>query len=399
MEQKGNWLEKIIIIFTTAVITFLMSIVILTNKYGHDDISILNNFSSKYYILDEIMETLKQKYVDEIDEEKLIEGAAQGMVAAVGDEYTTYISKEDAGNFETAILGSFDGIGIYIGANTDNNQIVVIAPIEGSPADEADIKPNDIILKVDDVEYNADSMDVAVSKIKGTPGTTVKLTIKRDNEIIEKEVKRETVKLTHVETEVLDKNIGYVKLSSFDQGCSTEFEEKVEELINEEKVKGLIIDLRNNPGGILTEVIKIADYLLPECNIVSIQDSEGGQIIYKSSNASYVDLPIVVLTNGNSASASEILAGAIKDNGKGKIVGKTTYGKGTVQEVISLSDGSIVKITTNKYYTPSGVEINKVGIIPDVEVDISEEYKNSLDIPQNKDAQLKKAIEEINKML
>lgn len=399
MKQKGNWLEKIIIIFTTAVITFLMSIVILTNKYGYDDISILNNFSSKYYILDEIMETLKQKYVGEIDEEKLIEGAAQGMVAAVGDEYTTYISKEDAENFETAILGSFDGIGIYIGADTENNQIVVIAPIEGSPADEAGIKPNDIILKVDDVEYNADSMDVAVSKIKGTPGTTVKLTIKRDNEIIEKEVKRETVKLTHVETEVLNKNIGYVKLSSFDQGCSAEFEEKVNELINEEKVKGLIIDLRNNPGGILTEVIKIADYLLPECNIVSIQDNEGGQIIYKSSDASYVDLPIVVLTNGNSASASEILAGAIKDNNKGKIVGKTTYGKGTVQEVISLSDGSVIKITTSKYYTPSGVEINEIGIVPDVEVEISEEYKNSLDIPQNKDTQLKKAIEEINKML
>jgi len=398
MEQTKKWLERVLTIFTTAVITFLMSVVILADKSDNNDVSIFKTDASKYYILNEIVEKLDKKYVEEIDEEKLIEGAAKGMVDAVGDEYTAYISKEDAESFETAIMGSFDGIGVYIGADTENNQIVVIAPIEGSPADKEGIKPNDIIIKVDDVEYNADSMDLAVSKIKGLPGTKVKLTIKRDNEIIEKEVTRQTVKITHVETDVLNNNIGYVSLSSFDQGSSTEFKDKVNKLIDEEKVKGLIIDLRSNPGGILDEVVAIADYLLPDCEIVSTLNNEGKKIIYKSSDTQSIDLPIIILTNENSASASEILAGAIKDNNKGKIVGKTTFGKGTVQEVISLSDGSILKVTTSKYYTPSGEEINKVGIAPDVEVDISKEYENSLDIPQNKDTQLKKAIEEINKM-
>lgn len=417
MEQKNSWFERIILVLTTAIITFLLTVVVIEDRSlksnGLDDnqnsigslfSQMFNNnneeVTSKNSLLSEIKEKLNRKYVDPdgIDEDKLIEGAAAGMVEALGDEYTVFVSKSDASEYETAILGAFDGIGVYIGADTTTNQIIVIAPIEDSPAAKAGILPNDVILKVDDVEYDASTMETAVSKIKGTVGTKVKLTIKRNEEVKDIEVERANIKLTHIKTEVLKNNIGYVEISSFDEGCSEEFEEKVTKLIEEEKVESLIIDLRNNPGGILDEVIKIADFILPEGKIVSIKDNTKKEVVYKSSDTKSLDLPIVVLVNANSASASEILAGAIQDNEKGKIIGNVTFGKGTVQEIMKLSNGGLLKVTTSKYYTPNGTEINHVGVKPDIEVSLPDEYKNSLEVPQDKDTQLKKAIEEIKNM-
>jgi len=408
-KRENKWLERIVLVGTTFIITFLITAIIVINKFNinyqntNNDpgtiLSILSegdNNNSKYNILNEITALLDAYYLRDIDKEKLIDGAAKGMVEAVDDVYTEYIPKSDTQEFTETITGTFEGIGIYVSANTETNEIVVISPIKDSPAEKAGIQAEDVIIKVDGVEYNAETLNEAISKMKGEEGTTVKITIKRDNKTLDVNVKREKIKTTHVETEVLDKNIGYVTIATFDEGCYDEFKEKVDNLIKEKKVKGLIIDVRNNPGGILTEVLKIADYILPECEIISIVDKNSNRKVYKS-DSNHIDVPIIVLINEGSASASEILAGTIKDNDRGKLIGNTTYGKGVVQEVRKLSDGSMLKITVSEYYTPSNNKIDGNGIEPDIEVDLPKEYENSLTIPQNKDTQLKKALEEIKK--
>lgn len=409
-KRENRWLERVILVATTFIITFLITAVIIINKFNinYDNLSnnpnaILSILSSsennmtKYNLLTEITALLEKYYLRGIDYDKLIDGAAKGIVEAVDDVYTEYIPKSETQEFKEEITGLFQGIGIYILANENTNEIVVISPIKDSPAEKAGIQSNDIITKINDVEYNAETMDDAISHIKGEEGTNVKITVKRDNKILDFNIKREKIKITHVETEVLDKNIGYVKISTFDEECYNEFKEKVDKLIKEEKIESLVIDLRNNPGGILNEVIKIADYLLPKCEIISIVDKNSNKQVYNS-DSNYIDIPIVVLINKNSASASEILAGTIKDNNRGILIGNTTYGKGVVQEVRRLSNGGMLKITVSEYYTPSNSKIDGEGIKPNIEIDLPDEYKNKIIVPKDKDTQLKRALEEAKKL-
>ena len=231
--------------------------------------------------------------------------------------------------------------------------------------------------------------------IKGEVGKSVKLKIQRGDQILEFDVPRENIKLHQVYTEVLENQIGYMDIYSFDEGTSDQFKDKYNEL-KEKGIKALIIDLRNNPGGIVKEATGIADAMLEKGKTILItKDKDGKEEITKSEEDPIVDVPVILLTNNNSASASEILAGALKDNGVAKIVGEKTYGKGVIQNVFTLSTGAGLKITTNEYFTPNNNKINKIGIEPDIEVSLPEELKDELNIPFEQDTQLKRAIEEL----
>ena len=240
-------------------------------------------------------------------------------------------------------------------------------------------------------------MTEASNKIKGEEGSTVKLELLRGNETITYEIKRENIKVNPVEAKVLQNNIGYIKFSSFDEDTAEDFKKKYEEL-NKQGIKSLIIDLRNNGGGIVTEALEIADYFTPKDSILLYEvDKNNKEEIEKSKNDAIINMPVIILTNENTASSSEILAGALKDLEKAKIVGTKTYGKGVIQEVLSLPDGSGIKITSEEYLTPNKTKINKVGIQPDVEIKLPETVKNILDVEEKDDTQLQKAIEMLKK--
>ena len=289
--------------------------------------------------------------------------------------------------------GNFVGIGIYMVKDTEANKIMVLSPIKGSPAEKAGILPGDLIVSVDGVQYTAEEMSVASNKIKGEEGTNVKIEILRGTETKSFELKRENIKVNPVEGKVLQNNIGYIEFSSFDEGTANEFKAKFEEL-SKQGIKSLIIDLRNNGGGIVDEALEIADYILAKDDVILYEvDKNNKEKIEKAKNDPIINMPIVVLTNENTASSSEILAGALKDHNKAKIVGKKTYGKGVIQQLLTLPDGSGLKITAEEYLTPNKTKINKIGIEPDEKVELPDTVKNVLTIEEKDDTQLQKAIE------
>ena len=342
---------------------------------------------SKYKML------IDKYFLGEVDEEKLKEGAIKGYIEGLGDEYTEYISKEDMKDYLEDTTGNFVGIGIYMVKDTETNKVMVLAPIKGSPAEKAGVLPGDLIISVDGVQYSADEMSVAANKIKGEEGTTVKLELLRGTETLNFELIRENIKVNPVEGKVLKNNIGYIKFSSFDEETANEFKNRYEEL-EKQGIKSLIIDLRNNGGGIVDEALKIADYILDKDKIILYEvDKNNNEKIQKSKEDPIINIPIIVLTNNNTASSSEILAGALKDHEKAKIVGVKTYGKGVIQQLMTLQDGSGLKITSEEYLTPNKIKINKIGIEPDEKVELPEELRNKLTIEEKDDTQLKKAIE------
>lgn len=277
--------------------------------------------------------------------------------------------------------------------NTEYNKIQVLATIKGGSAEEAGIKAGDLILSVDGVNYSGEEMTEASKKIKGEEGSKVTLEILRDNQTLKFELTRKTVKVNQVEGKVLENNIGYIQFSSFDETTAEDFKAKYEELAKS-GITSLIIDLRNNGGGIVDEALEIADYISNKDDVLLYEvDKNNNETVRKSKNNPIINIPVVILTNENTASASEILAGALKDLGKAKIVGTKTYGKGVIQQILQLSDGSGIKITIEEYQTPNRNKINKVGIEPDVKVELPEEVQDKLVIEQSEDTQLQKAIE------
>ena len=386
--------KMVMLIIVVAIITFILTSVFMYNKLGNT-----SSYANTQIISSELVRkiyTLKQlinsEYVGEINEKDLINGAIKGYVEGIGDEYTEYFTKEEMEEFMTETEGNYVGIGIYMFQDTERNAVVVLSPIENSPAEKVGILPGDIITKVDGIEYTGEDFEKISSYIKGEEGTTVKLTILRDEKEIEFEVKRENIDIYPIESEILENNIGYINIASFDSECAKEFKEAYNKL-NKNNLKGLIIDLRNNGGGIVEETLEIADYMLDKEDIILItKDKDGNEKIEKSKNKPNITVPIVVLVNENTASASEILAGALKENDKASIVGKTTYGKGLIQELISLSDGSGLKITTEEYYTPNRNKINKIGVTPDKEVDLPEDIESSYNLERKDDTQLQEAI-------
>ena len=397
-ENKKQKIYKIImLIFVTALVTALITSVVVYN-YAINGNSMKITSSSTATDLEKSISKFKkiidEYYLGDVDEEKLKEGALKGYIEAIGDEYTEYYTKEEMDSFEEDTLGNFTGIGIYMVKDTENNVIKVLTPIDGTPAYNAGIQPGDIISKVDGVEYTGEQMTEAANKIKGEVGTTVKLGIIRGTENLELEIKRENIKINHVEGKTLDNNIGYLKLSTFDEGCADEFKQKYDELNANKNIKALVVDLRNNGGGLVEEALNIADYFTDkDSKLLITVDKKEKEEIRKAKQIKYINVPVVVLINENTASASEILAGALRDNGIAKIVGTKSYGKGVIQEVLTLQDGTGIKITTNEYFTPNKTKINKVGIEPDETVNLPETVKNVLTVEEKDDTQLQKAEE------
>ena len=393
--------KSLIIKFSLITIILVMLVAVAASEFtlyyyfktNNLEKSVVSENSEKN--IDAIADTLKnfRKEIDkvflgEIDEQKVLDETIKGYVKGLGDEYSEYMTKEEWDEFQSAALGNYVGIGIYM--TTDNNgNVIVLAPIKGSPAESAGLETGDIITAVNDENVLGTSSDDVSNKIKGEAGTEVKLTVLRDNEYIDMNVKREEIKVYHVEEKMLENNIGYMNLATFDEGCSDEFREKYQTLKNQ-GAKSLILDLRNNTGGLVDEALKIADMMIEKDKTLLITvDSKGNKEIDKAKEDPIVEGDIIVLTNEYSASASEILVGALKDNGRAKSLGTKTFGKGVIQNVFFLNDGSALKLTVNEYFTPNETKINKVGIAPDYEVELPEDSQE--------DVQLNKAIELLKK--
>ena len=391
--KKNNVYKIIMLVILTVAITFIITSIVMYNTLGKSNI--------KYIATDSIGRTFKtfhdfieKNYIGEIDEEKMLESAIKGYVEGLDDEYSEYITKEEMDEYMQDATGKYVGIGVYIANNTKTNQIVVLMPIKGSPAEEAGIKSGDVITKVDGVEYTGKQLSEASSALKKEEGTKVKVEILRETgEKVELEIERKSIKVNHIETKVLDNNIGYMEISTFDEGCYEEFKTKWEEL-SKENIKSLIIDLRNNGGGIVQEALDIADMMVEKDKTLLITSSKNkDEKVNKAKHDKTINLPIAILVNENTASSSEILSAAIKENNDNvTIIGKTTYGKGVIQTIYSLTDGSGIKLTTNEYYTPKHNSINKVGIKPDIEIEFPEN-ENIYAVEEKNDTQLQKAIE------
>lgn len=338
-----------------------------------------------------IQKVIDAYYLEEENVEDVKEGVYKGMVDALGDPYSVYFTKEEYDSFKESYTGEYCGIGASLLQDAETGIITIVKAFEGSPAKEAGLMTDDILYKVNEEEVTGQDLSEVVAKVKGLEDTTVKLTIVRDSEEIEMEVARKTISIPTVESEMLENNIGYILISEFDEVTTSQYAEAYNSL-KSQGMKSLIVDLRNNPGGGLSVVAEILDSVLPEGMIVYHEDKNGYREEYKSDAEHQIDIPLVVLVNGNSASASEIFAGAVKDYGIGTLIGTKTFGKGVVQQMIDLGDGSAMKVTISKYFTPNGVCIHGTGIEPDIELEFdSEAYKKD-----ESDNQLKKAIEVLN---
>ena len=398
--KKQRIYKTIMLVALTAFITCILTTAFLASKYniGDNPLSSLmgNNIAESDNVLSSLkaIETLIEKYyLHDIDEQELIDGAIDGYVSALGDPYTEYIPADEMKEYTENIMGNYVGIGIYMVQNVEKNVIEVLTPIKESPAEKAGILPGDIIVAVDGVEYTGEEMTTASNNIKGEEGTKVKLKILRGTETFEVEITRSKINTNPVISEKLDNNIGYLQISSFDEGTANEFKTKYEDLKKQE-ITSLIIDLRNNGGGLVDEALQIADCIVPKGKELLITvDKSNNEEIEKAEEDVLIDMPIVVLVNENSASASEILAGALKDLDEATLVGTTTYGKGVIQQILSLRNGSGLKVTVEEYYTPNRNKIDGVGIEPDEKVELPETVTNSLLVTREEDTQLQKAIE------
>lgn len=342
---------------------------------------------------------IDKNFLFDYKEEDLYEGSLKGMFANLGDPYTQYYSKDEFSKLMETLDGRYKGIGVLVQASKEGF-IKVVQVFDGSPASEAGLKEGDYIIKVEGKEYSADQMEEAVAIMKGEEDTNVKITVRRmkedgkNFEDIDMDVARRDVKVDTIDESLLgirDKKIGYIHIKSFDDVTGEDFEDSYKKL-KEAGMEGLVLDLRNNPGGSLDVCLDIADKFLDKGVIVTTED-KNGEVITEESDEEKDDIPMTVLVNENSASASEILSGALKDRDRAKIIGKKTFGKGIVQKLFPLEDGSGAKITISEYHTPSGAKINKVGVEPDIEVENSEEGLEISKENLSKDDQFKKALQ------
>nr|WP_296264318.1 S41 family peptidase [uncultured Merdimonas sp.] len=342
---------------------------------------------------DEKLSVLKglidENYIGETDEEALEEGIYKGYIQGLEDPYSVYYDEEETKDLYETTEGEYSGIGAVLSQNMDSGVITLVQIYEDSPADKAGLKDNDILTKVGDMEVTGMDLSEVVTYIKGEKGTDVDLTVLRGEEAEEITVTaaRDTVEAQTVEYEMLEDQIGYLSVTEFDSVTYDQYKEALDAL-TQQGMEGLVVDLRNNPGGNLNTVCDMLDLVLPEGTIVYTEDKDGNRETATSDDEHQIDVPMAVLVNGNSASASEIYAGAIQDYGIGTIVGTQTYGKGVVQQIFDLGDGTSVKLTIAEYYTPNGRNIDGEGITPDVEV----EYEADESDPEA-DNQLEEAVD------
>ena len=331
---------------------------------------------------------LETYYYEDVSREELADGVLYGLMETVGDPYTCYYSVEEMEELTADIEGIFHGIGAYLEMDYDKGYAKISGIIDGTPASQSDIKVGDYVIKVDGVDTYEMTLTDVVAMIRGDAGTQVTLTLNRGGAETEVTVTRQNIETPTVQYELLENDIAYITVTEFDDVTTAQFKEALEQL-EVDQAKGLILDVRGNPGGNLSTVVEMCQLMLPEGMIVYTEDKYGQRNEYKCDGTHEFKLPLVLLIDGSSASASEILAGAIKDYKMGTLVGTTTYGKGIVQKIFAYEDGSAAKITVSKYYTPNGYNIHGVGIEPDVEVP----FDGDLYVEEEIDNQLEKAIE------
>ena len=401
-----RFIKKIMTIIITALVTFVITTFWLYGRVTTEKSSSNNNNTTEKTIatalesdtlltkLKVIKDKINESFIGNVDEQKMKEYAVKGYIAGLEDDYSAYYTKEEMEEYKEETLGNYVGIGVYMQRDDEAGYVKIHEVMEGSPAERAGVKANDLIKKVDDEEVNVDDFERLPSMVKGIEGTTVKITFLRDGKEVTLEIVREQVNVKNVKSQMLNDGIGYIHLLSFDGDVAKQFKDEYNKL-QQQGMNKLIIDLRNNGGGIVDEAIKIGDFFTDKGTKLLIQEDKNGKIEEtKANNDREITMKTVVLVNEYSASASEILASILKEQvSNATVVGTTTYGKGVIQSLYTLSDGSGLKITTNEYFTPNHNTINKKGIEPD---QITEEYSFSGELDQDNDIQLKKAIEVLN---
>ena len=387
--MKNNKFLKIIavvlLVITTAFVTRMITVrQVLSSNENFGKVIVLEKYLRENYL-----------YNKDIKDENLEAGLLKGLVAGLGDPYSQYLTAEEMAKLSETTTGKFQGIGVIISPDEDGT-VTVISPIKGSPADRAGIESGDKILKINGKDFSAEKINEASKEMRGEKGTSVKILLlkKKNLKTEEVEIKREEIKIDSI---IKDKigDLGYIGITMFDEETGKDFVKALNELTSE-GVKGIILDMRGNPGGVVDAAVEIGDAILPKTSFVTLKDNKGEVVQDYKLDDTYNDIKMVVLVNEGSASASEILAGAIRDLDRAKIIGKKTYGKGVVQNVMSLPGGDGLKLTTSEYFTPSGKSINKKGIVPDIEVDLPDDVEGIGIDYKDTDTQLQKAIEVIN---
>jgi len=389
--QKVMYIKKSVLIICAVVLVVVTALgtIMAVNPFGVFQFDDLLKFNTGVAVLN-------RYYYEDVNKDSLLDGALAGVAYSVEDPYTVYMNKEVADSFiENMESDDYAGVGLYISGDAEDGRVMVVSPLSGSPAEKAGIVSGDKIIEVNGETVSADGIDEAANKMKGPEGTEVKLKMlkKSSNETVEITLTRAVIKRETVTSKMLDEQIGYIQISQFALHTCEEFANHFNELVGK-GMKKLVIDLRNNPGGYVDVAVKLADnFLGSDKTIVYTLDKNGKRHDYTSTEEK-TKLPLVAITNGGSASASEILVGALKDYGLVTVVGEKTFGKGVTQVPYTFLDGSILKITDSRYYTPNGVCIDKQGIEPDVKVEMSEEKSASLsELTLDEDDQLKKAVE------
>lgn len=355
------------------------------------------------YVLERINEVkrmIDKNYYKKADDYDVLIGMLKGAVNSLKDPYSYYMTEDEYKKFNEETDGEFAGLGIYVSGSIDDNLITVVAPMKGTPADRAGLKTDDKIIKINGKDFTADKMDDAVKIMRGKAGEKVKITVLRRDEngkakFIDFEIVREIIKVQTVSSKLLKDNIGYISISGFDTPTYNDFDKQYKEL-KKQGMKKLILDLRNNPGGLLTTSTQVVNTFLDGGLIMYTLDKQNNKETINATKGAD-DIKIVVLVNKGSASASEIVAGALKDRKRATIIGTQTFGKGIVQTVFNMPDGEGLKLTTSAYYTPSGVNIHGKGIAPDIKVELNKEVKTISIDNLAKDNQIQKAIEILNK--
>ena len=383
-ERKGDNMKKTLFIFL-ALFFLLISKSLFANE---------SDIYKKIDLFGEVLEKINEEYVEEIDQSKSMDSAINGLLQSL-DPYSAYLSPEDFEEMQTETSGEFGGLGIEV--SMEAGVVKVITPIDDTPASRAGLKAGDYIVKINDVQVQGKTLADAVELMRGPVGSDIEITVRRRGvkKAMTFNITREIIQIQSVKSDLIEKNIGYLRLTSFNENSAQQIKKRINELDDNQKLKGYILDLRNNPGGLLSQAIKITDYFLNDGEIVSTKSrksSENRKWFAKKGDITN-GKPLIVLINYGSASASEIVAGALKDHKRAIVLGENSYGKGSVQSIIPLRNNGAVRLTIAKYYLPSGSSISEVGVTPDIQIDEeSEDFK----IKTESDNQLNYAIKLLN---
>lgn len=397
-ERKEETKEKIVIYTTSFTLAIVFSAFILFALYtvfikgSHTATS--NIFTQEQMERLEYAASLIDKnYLYEYDTDAMIDGAISGMVKGLGNKFTYYQTEEEYQESLQSGKSDYVGIGVHLTYDEDTDVIRVLGTMPNSPAEKAGVMGGDLIFQVDDLMITEDTYFEGVNNIRGEEGTDVKLRVKRGDEILEFVITRQKIQENNVTSEIID-GVGYIRIFAFDNDIYKQFRTAYNEISNQ-GISGLVIDLRNNPGGYVDDTLKILDMFVKEADVLRLVDKNGKEKVYSTTNDENIDIPLAVIVNQNSASASEIFASIVMDLNRGEVFGTQTFGKGVVQYVLRIKDHGSIDCVAAQYFTPSGVVIQDNGITPTNVVEVDEEYKNNTFIPRDKDAQLQRALEYI----